>query len=272
VAKLSIGQAWSETGSFLARESRLILPIALLLLVIPGIVVELFRTQPGVEPEVGESLLQLVMMLASLVLGLIAVLAITHLAISPGASVGEALQAGRRRFLPLFLSTLLLGLAFAAVGILILSLTGGDAIASGAQIDPANLPPGLALGFFILSVTAILFWVRFMLATPVAAAEPAGAIAIIRRSWRLTGPHYWKLLGTFFLLLLVSSIAIFALTRMFGILAALAIGFPSWGSPSWLVIQVVSILLQSVFTVLLVVLAARIYLQLRGPDGPERFA
>lgn len=272
MTKLSISQAWSETGAFLARESRLILPIALLFLFIPGVLAELFRPHPDVQPGPAEALGQLLLMLTGLVLGLIAVLAITHLALRPGASVAEALQVGLRRFFPLFLTSLLLGLVFGIVGAILLVALGGETIASGRPIDPANMPPEIRLAFSLLMVTAFLISVRLFLLAPVATSEPTGPISMIRRSWRLTGPQYWKLLGAFLLLLLVAGIVVVALTSLLGVLVALIVGIPQWGSPAWTIIAVFGILLQTLFTTLVVVLAARIYLQLRGTSASDAFA
>lgn len=270
VAKLSITQAWSETGGFLGREGRLILPIALLLLVIPAIVLTLLTPPPSADPGGLQLAFLFVLNLLNLALGLIAVIAITHLAMRRGASVGEALQAGARRFLPLLAATLLIVLAIMIVLVPLLVVAVPD-LASGAR-PPSQLPASAAPILLIAMLSMLLLWIRLMLMTPVATAEPGGPIAIIRRSWTLTSAHYWKLLGVSLLLGLVLFTAVVAFTSVFGVLVVLLAGPVVPGSTSATIIAVISSLLQAVVTVVFAVWIARVYTQLRGENTSDVFA
>ena len=264
MASLSISQAWNETAAFVKRESGLILPIALLLLAVPAAAMQLLMPAPpapGETPELGAWLLLIpVVMVASIV----GTLAISYLALRPGTSVGEGLQVGLRRFLPVFLASILIGLVALAVMIPLAIIFMGGAIASG---NPSAAGGSLALFALVAMVIALTFWVRLMLMTPVAAAEDAGPINIIRRSWVLTKGHFWKLLGLVLLMLVVAMVVIFVISALVGIFVFMLAGPPDPGSTSFILMTILSALLSAVFSAVLVTLLARVYAQLSGSVG-----
>jgi hypothetical protein len=271
-AKLSISRAWSETGAFLAKEARLVLPIALLLLAIPAMASELILPEPAATPSAGRALLQLTLLLVNIAAGLVGVVAITNLALRPGTSVGEALRTGLRRFPPLFVASLMIGLGFVLIAFVVILLFAGAAMEGAVPPDPRNLPPSFSVVILLLTVLGLALWIRFMMVTPVATAEPVGPIGALRRSWALTRGHYWRLLGTFLLLLLVATVAVLALSSTLGIVLVLLAGPPEPGNLTWTVSALVSVLFQTLMTVVLGVLAARVYRQLAGEDASTVFA
>lgn len=262
MGQLSISTAWTETGQFLAREARLVVPIALLLLMLPPAAEQLLLAPPETQMSLGRALLGLAVTLVVVVTGLVAGIAITHLTLAPGASVGEAMARGWSRCLSLLGSSFLIALPLVLIAfVLIAAMTPGLATAR-QPFDPNNMPPGFAAVVMILSILAVAFWVKISLGTPVAAAEKAGPVGIIRRSWTLTTGHYWKLLGTFLLLLLVSSLIVLALSSGIGVLVLLAAGPPAFGNASFIATTLIASLLQTMLTTVLIVLVARIYAQL----------
>ena len=270
MAKLSISNAWNETSLFLGREARLVAPIALLLIAIPGIAVQLLGPQDNANPGAAELILGLVLLFASTIAGLIGAIAITHLALRPGASVREALGVGLRRFFPLLVSSLLIGLVFGILAILLLTLLAGSVLERGV-INPAEMVTTLMPIVVILTILGVALWVRFMLMTPVVTAEPVGPIGIIRRSFALTSGHYWRLLGMVLLLLLVAVVTLIAVSLVLGISLALLFGPPVPGSATWIINGIISTLFQTILTVILAVLVARIYAQLSGTVNPQVF-
>ena len=62
-----------------------------------------------------------------------------------------------------------------------------------------------AIGFILLVVPAIVFLWRFGLASPVAEVEDVGVRAAFRRSYELTGGHFWLVLGVLVPLTLLST-------------------------------------------------------------------
>ena len=265
MAKLSITTAWNETVAFIGREAQLILPIAFLLLALPGAALQLFMPAqaPGATPEF-PPILWLLFPIA-VATGMIGSIAITWLALRPGGSVGEALQRGLSRFLILFAASLLIGLAALALLVPLMLLFAGGAVLSGGTVPAAAAGPML-LAMLVFMLVVIAVWVRLMLMTPVAAAEDVGPIGIISRSWALTAGRFWKLLGFLLLLILAAIVVTFAVSAVIGIVLFLAAGPPEPGSVSMIVMMIVSALIQSVLSAIFLVLVARIYAQLAGSD------
>ena len=267
MAQLSISEAWNETAAFARREAQLLFPVAFLLMALPGAVMQLYTPQPvpGEMPEPG---LWLAFVPVVIALSLIGTLAITHLALKPGSSVGEALQLGARRFLFLFGAALLVGIAAA---LLLLPLAVIAAILGGAT---AGAPTPAAVGLLLLLFLPVLafFWVRLVLMTPVAAAEAGGSIAIIQRSWALTSGHFWPLLGFLILFLIVLLVLSIAVGAIGGLLIFAVAGPPEPGSLAMLILLLLSALVNAVVGALFAVVLARIYRQLAGADPAGVFA
>lgn len=259
MAKLSITAAWDETAGFVKREGRLLFPIAFLLMSLPAAILQALApvTTPGKLPEPGPWLLFVpVLVIASLV----GALAISWLALRPGASVGEALQVGLRRFLPLLGAAVLLGFGLALLMVPVILIVGALAAASGGTASPALV----LLLLLILIPVYLTIWVRLILMTPAASVEPLGPIALIRRSWQLTAGHVWKLLGFLLLIIVVALVAMIAVGAVFGILIAVLLGLPQPGSLAMFLISLVSALVQAAISGIFTALVARIYAQLSG--------
>jgi hypothetical protein len=126
--------------------------------------------------------------------------------------------------------------------------------------------PGAALGgvvamlaIFVLVVAA---YARLLPLTPVGVAEPVGPIEIIRRSWRLTAGHFWRLFGTLVAIGIVFLIVSFAITLAFGLLVLATIGNPVTNQTASFVVELLSALFTSAVAVFLLSFTARIYAQL----------
>jgi hypothetical protein len=270
MANLSITGAWNETMAFMKRESGLVLPIAFLLIALPGALLQIVMPQPaapGAPPELG---LWLLLLPVVAVAGMVAYLAISYLALRAGTSVGEALQVGLRRFLMLFLATLLVGCGFVLLLIPLLFIVGGGAALGGG--GPGALAGAAVLAILIFAVVALAIGVRLMLMTPVAAVEKAGPIEIIRRSWILTSGHFWKLLGLLLLLLVAALVLVMVVALVAGIILFMLAGPPDPQSLSMILITIVTALLQAVLSAIFTVLVARIYAQLSGDTTESVFA
>ena len=269
MATLSISQAWNETTAFLKREAGLVFPVALLLLAVPSAAMQLampVATVPGQPPEMGAwALLFPLVLIASLVAGL----AISHLALRPGASVAESLQVGVRRFLPLFLATLLIFVAAMVIAIPLMLLLVGSAALSGNVAAAAG---GFLLFFLVFFVLALAAWVKLMFITPIAAAEQAGPIEILRRSWNLTKGHFWKLLGFVLLLFIVAMVVMIVVSMILGLFVMMLFGGQEPGSTSYVLMTIISALLSAVFSAVMMILLARIYVQLSGSVPTDVFA
>lgn len=262
---LSITDAWNETAAFMGREGRLVLPVGFMLIALPGAIVQAASptAQPNQMPEPG---LWLALVPLWLVATLIGNLAISTLALRPGISVGEAIQQGTRRFLPVLGAALLIGVGAMVAMIPMMLLVVLVAIATG--LSPAN-PAIAALPILIVLPLLIFFWVRLLPINPVGAVEPVGPVAILKRSWALTAGHFWQLFGFLLLFLIVWMVVVGVVAGVGGILIALAAGPPQPDSLSFYLMLILSTLIQAGLASVFGVMVARIYAQLAPPDpGP----
>ena len=256
MANLSISKAWDEAAAFVSAEGALLFPVAFALTALPTVVLQYFApvANSGQPPMAGPWVLLLLPVLVCTIIG---GLAINILALRPGQTVGEAIGAGARRFVPVLGAVLLLGIAGG-----ILAMPGfylmGVAVAR-------NAPSGLAL--FIALITFILMGVagvRLLMLNAVGAVEPLGPIAMIKRSWALTAGHFWKLAGFLIVFAIVTIIVSVVGSIIGGLLSRLVAGPVEDGGIAKLLPLLISSLVSAAVSVYGSVAIARMYIQLAG--------
>lgn len=262
MARLSITTAWNETADFLKLHFGALFTIALAFVAVPNIAMQALgpsAAAPGEPPQPG---LWLLLIPVVLVLNFAASLAMSSLALRRQNVVGEAIVHGFRRVLPMLGAVAILALGLSVVFIPLVMLTG---------ISPADLTrpnPAIAgkllLVMLLFLVVGLFFAVRLLLMTPVAASEPAGSLAIIRRSWELTAGHFWKLLGFVGLMLIVLLVVMMVVTLIVGLLIGAISGPPLPGTTGGFVLALISSLVNAGVVVVTTTFIARIYVQLSG--------
>lgn len=204
MASISISTAWEETSKRVRRDVGLLVPVALALIVLPGVVLDQLRPAPDTAAAAATALHpSMLVNPLSLLITLFASLAITLLALRPGISVGEALRSGLGRLGVAVGSSLLLGVAFALLVLPVLPiLTGGE-----AALEKMNPAVTLLLLAYMVAVLVALIYVlvRMLLLNTVAAAEHIGVFATISRTWDLSRGLFGRLLG-FLLIFLAASV------------------------------------------------------------------
>ncbi|MEZ4707436.1 MAG: glycerophosphoryl diester phosphodiesterase membrane domain-containing protein [Caldilineaceae bacterium] len=157
-------------------------------------------------------------------------------------TTGDSIQTGARRLLPYIGMMLLEGLTMLglvlAVGLIFACAIGGLAFTSGmfdgaAPFDgnPAGIA-GLVILFVCLYIIALLimaapiiyFWCRWLVATPCLINEQLGPVAALRRSWRLSKGHVWRVIGYGILLYILGMIIVSAPAYVFQQIALVFIG------------------------------------------------
>ncbi|QIL02813.1 hypothetical protein G7078_08475 [Sphingomonas sinipercae] len=267
---LSISVAWDESKAVLARDGRLLIPVALAMVALPSIVSTLI--DPGSPTSRGSGISLLVFLLS--LIGMIGQLALIRLAIGPSLSVGDAILHALRRALPFIGAIILLVLILLIVSlpiIILLSITIAGASAGDAALDPAQLAASPLFSVFVLVIflVGIVIGVRMMMMSPVASAETAGPVAILKRSWELTRGKFWKLFA-FLLLFVVAMVALMlAVGGVAGLGARSLFGEIEPFSGGALFVGVISGVLSALVTTVLSVMLARIYLQLAGRGEAE---
>jgi hypothetical protein len=200
------------------------------------------------------------------VASLIGALAISRLALRSGEGIGDAIRIGLRRLLPLIGAALLATIFGAVLALPLFFSLGAFAHEAGAD---APLAAWLALLTIVWLLICLLFWVRLLLLTPVAAVEPLGPAALILRSWALTAGNFWRLLGALLVVAILSLAVLMAAGAVGGIAVRLAAGQPQPGSLALALVLLVSALLQALVSGLFTAFVARLYAQLAG-DSPAR--
>lgn len=263
MAGLSITTAWNETVQYLKLHFGALFTIALAFIALPSVAMQAFgpaaAATPGAAPEPG---LWLLLVPIVLILNIVASLAMASLALGRQKTVGEAIAHGFRRFLPMLGAVILLVAAMILVFLPLVALSG---LSPEDFTAPTPAMRGrVALVTLLFAMVGLFFAVRLLVMTPVAAAEPAGPVAIIRRSWSLTGGHFWKLLGFVVLMLIVLIVVTMVITMILGLLIAAIAGPPQPGTTGGFVLALVSALVNAAFVVVTTTIIARIYIQLSG--------
>jgi len=270
MTKLSLTTAWNETVAFVKREARLLLPIALLLNALPMAVATASVPELRQGGTAQGGLWLLLVPLAAFV-GTIGHVAISYLALRPGRTVGEALARGLKRFLPILglylLVGLALGIAMTLILVLVTLLFGVDTSAP----RPEQLAGVAVLGIALVLPLMLFAATRLMFVTTVAAVEEGGPIAILRRTWALTGPVFWTLLGFLILSGILALVINIVAQTILGIPILIVSGPPRPGSLSGVVVLLLGALVSTVVTVFLTTMTARIYAQLAPREASGVF-
>lgn len=275
MANLSITTAWNETTAFVRRESRLLFPLAFMLVSLPMAVVGALMPQPEPNQAV-EGGLWLILFPVALLVGLIGNLAISYLALRPATSVGEAIGRGLQRFLPFLGAVLLLVVAgmvlLFAVAIVVVMLVPGAATQGASGTPGPAMLTAIGLTMIIMLPALLMFGARLAPMTPLTAVEDVNPFAILRRSWALTAGHTLKLIGVLVLVGITVSILSFAVESIAGIAVIAATGSTQAGSTGAFLVQLVLAAVNMVVTAFVTVLIARIYAQLSGAGQAGVFA
>ena len=131
------------------------------------------------------------------------------------------------------------------------------------------MPAGAWIPLILFLALMLYLAARMLMTSPVASAEAAGPVTILKRSWALTRGHAGKLLGFLLLFLVALVVVLTAVGVMVGLFARGVFGEVEPLSAAALVIGLVQGLLSAAATTVFAVMLARIYLQLKGADEPE---
>lgn len=288
MAKLSISKAWDDSRPIIARDGRLMFIIALATVVLPqtilylvapessstGALEVLAAGEAGAEAEAEAMAATGGNVLLSLLLGLVNLvgsIAIAYLALARGASVADGLKRGIKRLLPTIgMFVVLVGGAI-LIALLLAAVAGIGSVATGSTtVDAEAVSPIAGLVFVVVFGAMVWVAVRMMLVTPVIAAEDEGPFGIIKRSWRLTKGHFWRLLGFLLLFGIGALVFISAVSIIVGLAVQLIFGDPEPLSLAALFVGLAGGIATAILTVVYSTITARMFLQLAGkPADPD---
>jgi hypothetical protein len=262
--KLSIGKAWDEAKAFLAREGRLVAPVALATFALPSVLAGWAYPGSGPGTAGGAGLLLLFAVLLAVMIGQ---MTIALMASGWSGRVGEAMGKVARR-LPSMLGAVMI--VFLPITLIAIVLLGTVLVGAGLS-DPEMLTPeALAripkIGWILLLlVLAFIFAsVKLFPISAIAANEPGGPVAVLKRSWALTRGQFGRLLALLLLLVFVALILDAALTAVTGSVAALAFGEARPFNLSALLVALASGLVGAAVSTVSATMVGRVYAQLAG--------
>jgi hypothetical protein len=272
MSRLSIGKAWEETSAFLAREARLVTPVALALFAVPATLMG--WANPSGQPGAGPAGMGWPLTLVALLVTMIGQMTVAALAIGWTGSLGSAISLAARRVWGLLASVLLIFLPVTILAILVLAmLVGASGLTDASQLTPETLAatPGVALFMMLLLVTFLVIGVRLFPISAVAISEMSSPFPLLRRAWRLTKGSFWRLLAVLLLVLIAAMVASAAVTTVVGSLMTLAAGEMKPFSLSALITALADGIIASAITAVSASLVGRIYVQLSAgqPTVPD---
>jgi uncharacterized membrane protein YjgN (DUF898 family) len=115
----------------------------------------------------------------------------------------------------------------------------------------------------------LFFAIRMMMTSAVASAESANPLAIIKRSWDLTRGNWLRLFGFFLLFLVAALVVVSAVGAVIGVVSELLLGGAEPMTVGALIVALVTQLVSAAVSVLLMLMIARIYVQLAGDRSAE---
>ena len=205
--KLSISTAWDMSRDQLAKHGSLYFTIMGALVMLP---VALQTTIAPATAEDGGGIGFTLLLLATSILSVIAMVSVASLAVGSEDRVGAAIRRGAIRFLPAMAAGLLWGLPMILLLFFLFGWTLGpenmELIASGSDdvtpdmIDTDSANPIGSLLILVLGFVLLWLGTRLGLVMPLAAAEDTGPVGLLTRSWALTKGHFWRIFATTLLL------------------------------------------------------------------------
>ena len=260
---LSIGRAWTDAAAFLRRERRIVAPLVLGLIAVPAVIAEMVQPSVG-NREIPEPGLWMIVVLAMVVAMVVGQMAVTLLAGGWSNSPSEALRRSVRRLPVLVIAGLLLVGPSGILFLLARSITGTE----GADIASAGAGAAtLALILLlVLALTMIFIAVRAIPSIAVVASGEEGPVAAIKRTFRLTRGHFWKLFAFLILISIGFIVVAAAAGAIVGSLATLALGPAEPWSVAKLLIALTGGLLQAAFVSVYTAMIASITRQLEGEE------
>lgn len=266
MTKFSISAAWEETKALLARDGRLFASVALALIVLPAVIAGAFDPRSTGEVD-APRWFNVVVLVVSLI-SMAGQLALIRLALAPSITVGGAMSHGFSRLFLYVVALILL-----LLGAIILSLPFGmAAIAMGLNVEQGtieSLSGPVALLLLAMVILFLFIAVRFLMSMPVASAERAGPIAMLKRSWELTDGHWLKLFA-FLLVALFTAVLILGVVSMVaGSLILLLFGSAEPMSVAALIGALIEGVFTGIFSVLFTLMLTRFYVQLSGRESVE---
>jgi len=225
VKRLSIEEVFAWTQSFIAREWRLLIPVALAFFVLPPLTMDLLLPEQVANnfniavqtqnPQAFAEAMRVMMPAMALVLLVSSFggLTIAALALIPGISVREALALALRRFPVMVGAVLLVALGQLALATVVMILLTALRVSSAGE---QSLLFGVILGI------SLFVTIRLITLAPMIVARRVSVVSAIRESWYVSQGAFWRILGTVLIYAIGAMVVSYALDFAVGVLLTLS--------------------------------------------------
>lgn len=219
VKPLSIEEAYQWAQRFVAREWRLLLPVAFAFMALPGLVFALPPLQAAANKftaaaQAKDLVTAWVILRWLIPIGLLVFLiaafgglAVTALALLPSISVREALGLAARR-IGVLVGSLLLVLLGEMMLTMVLTIILGLARVNAAGVQ--------ALIWVILAGLGVFLGVRLFLLGPMVVRRRIGPVSALRETWLVTQGMFWRILAAAAIYLVGALVVMLALSTAIG--------------------------------------------------------
>ena len=267
---VSMGTVWDRATEFLSDNLAAIFPLALCAIFIPSAITQSIAPL-GTLGATAVLSVQLVSICLSCV-SLWGKVAIMALALDAAAGRGSAIAIANRRLLPIIGITLVIGAAVIALLIPVavaLVVAGFDFQAAMTSAEPA-VPPSVTgfLLLYMLLVSCALIWfsARLALVVPTMLMERRG-LGVFARSFKLTRPVQWRILGVLLLYFMVSAVSVLAAKLVFGSVLGLIAGGDGPMTVATVMTSIFVSIVVTGFSLLAAAFTAKLYLAVRDARG-----
>jgi hypothetical protein len=144
-----------------------------------------------------------------------------------------------------------------------------DVAGMGVTVAAGGMPVDGRVALVMLAFLALIIFLgtRLLLSAPVASMEQVGSIAILKRSWRLTAGHFWRLFAFIWLFVIGALVVILAVGTIVNLIVMQIFGGMEPLSVAALITALVVSLATAAITAMFVVMVSEIYAELAGRDA-----
>ena len=259
--KFDMGRAWNEATAMIAANRTVLLVIAAVFFFLPAVAFSLLvpgamamETLDPANPLAALGAMFFIGFLIYLIVTYIGTLAMLNLLSDrTRPTVGQAIGAGAKGFLPYFLAQILLFLGLGLLAAIIFGIAGAIGV--------------VLMVLAALIVVPVLVWLytKFSLTAAVIAVEHVyNPIKALARSWKLVSGNSLRLFA-FYLVLLVTFIVVYIVLSLIIALPTALLG----AEAALIATAILQGLLGMVFTILFIAIIAAVHSQLAGPNIRE---
>ena len=267
---VSMGTVWDRATEFLSDNLASIFPLALFAIFLPLAISQ--SIQPLIALGGSTALLALLLWVCLSIASKWGSIAIMALALDAAGGRKAAITTANRRFLPIIGISLLLLIGFFALLLppaIAVGLSGLDAQAA-VRSGKMELGDGLSsfVTLYLVFLLGAFVWLaaRLLLLAPTILVERRG-IGAITRSFKLTRPVQWKIIGVAILFVIVMMVSVLAANFVFGSIFRLIFGGDAPVTPASVLTSTLVSVVLTAFSVLAAAFTAKLYLAVRDARG-----